>query len=164
MRPPIIDAIAAPKMSWSGMPTTMMSTAPTAPAMAPTMAPSAGVTGFGDDLMYRFAAISPPTSAQMQQQVFTAGIADRMPRTTPPIIAGLSLSFMSVYTFSWEKIGKSRLGVSVAAEEMPPRRERQVHRARHQVEGHDDAQQRRRQEARHVRVLPHTEEPEREID
>src|ERR687890_2087809 len=110
-------------MSVSGMPTTMMSTAPTAPAMAPTMAPSAGVTGFGDDLMYMFAAMSPPTSAQMQQQVFNAGSADRMPRITPPISAGLSLSFMSVYTFSWEKVGKLRPRVALAAEELIARRE-----------------------------------------
>src|ERR1043165_3816506 len=100
----------------------------------------------------------------MQQQVFTAGMADRTPRITPPIIAGLSLSFMSVYTFSWEKIGKLRLGVSVAAEEKSPRRERQVHHAGHEVEGDDDAQERRRQETRRVRVLPDVEDPERKID
>src|SRR3712207_4500195 len=111
-----------------------------------------------------FAAMSPPTMAQMQQQLCTTGSADRMPRIAPPISAGLSLSFMSVYTFSWEKIGKLRFGVAFAAGEERPRRERQVHRARHQVEGQDDAQGQRRQEARRVRVLPQPREPEREID
>src|SRR3954469_23433843 len=85
-----------------------------------------------------------------------------MPRMTPPISAGLILSFMSVYTFSWEKIGKLRL--RVAAEEIPSGRERQVNRARHEVEGDGEPQEGCRPEARRVRVLPHVEEPEREID
>src|SRR5215212_1387319 len=132
---------------------------PRAPAIAPIIAPSAGLTGTGELFTYMFAAMTPPTIAHAQQQKLTQlmkGIVESRPTITPPIIAGLSLSFMSVYTFCWEKIGKLRLGVAFAAgaEELPPRRERQVHRARHEVEGQDDAEQRRRQETRRVRVLP----------
>src|SRR5437762_3814411 len=50
-----------------------------------------------------FAAIIPPTIAHAQQQMlgmFTKGIAERIPRITPPINAGFILSFMSVYTFT----------------------------------------------------------------
>src|SRR5437588_2572462 len=64
-----------------------------------------------------FAAIIPPTIAHAQQQMlgmFTKGIAERIPRITPPINAGFILSFMSVYTFTWEKIEKLRSGVSVS--------------------------------------------------
>jgi hypothetical protein len=49
------------------------------------------------------AAMMPPTMAQAQQQMlgmFTKGIAERIPRITPPIRAGFILSFMSVYTFT----------------------------------------------------------------
>src|SRR5205085_1612292 len=63
------------------------------------------------------AAIIPPTIAHAQQQmlgIFTKGIAERIPRITPPINAGFILSFMSVYTFTWEKIEKLRFGVSVS--------------------------------------------------
>src|SRR5689334_3666562 len=123
---------------------------PMTPAMAPMIAPSAGLTGTSELLMYMFAPTTPPAIAHAQQQKLTQltkGIAESRPTMTPPIMAGLSLSFMSVYTFSWEKIGKFWFGVSfpAGAEEVPAGREGHVHHARHEVEGHDDAQQRRRQ-------------------
>src|ERR1043165_3095544 len=49
------------------------------------------------------AAMIPPTMAHAQQQMlgmFTKGIAERIPRITPPINAGFILSFMFVYTFT----------------------------------------------------------------
>src|SRR2546421_5511370 len=63
-----------------------------------------------------FAAIIPPTIAHAQQQMlgmFTKGIAERIPRITPPINAGFILSFMSVYTFT-RGDRKTSLGVSVS--------------------------------------------------
>src|ERR1043165_8152270 len=50
-----------------------------------------------------FAAMIPPTMGHAQQQMlgmFTKGIAERIPRITPPINAGFILSFMFVYTFT----------------------------------------------------------------
>src|SRR2546423_2102493 len=78
-------------------------TAPTAPAIAPSTAPSPGLTGAGEPLTYRCAAMIPPAIAHAQQQRlgrFTKGIAERMPSTTPPIKAGFILSFISVYTLA----------------------------------------------------------------
>src|SRR5436305_14028670 len=78
-------------------------TAPTAPAIAPSTAPSPGLTGAGEALTYRCAAMIPPAIAHAQQQRlgrFTKGIAERMPSTTPPIKAGFILSFISVCTFA----------------------------------------------------------------
>src|SRR5687768_190944 len=77
-----------------------------------------------------FAAMIPPTIAQAQQQMFgmlMKGIADRSPRITPPIRAGFSLSFMSVYTFTGgdRKTFRSELKVSPAlARPARPRRRR----------------------------------------
>src|SRR5205085_12682949 len=78
-------------------------TAPTTPASTPSTAPSPGLTGVGELLTYRCAAMIPPAIAHAQQQRlgrFTKGIAERMPSTAPPIKAGFILSFISVCTFA----------------------------------------------------------------
>src|SRR5947209_19553462 len=80
-------------------------TAPTAPAIAPSTAPSPGLTGAGELLTYRCAAMIPPAIAHAQQQRlgrFTKGVAERMPSTTPPIKAGFILSFIYVCPFARE--------------------------------------------------------------
>src|SRR2546423_10798679 len=77
--------------------------APTPPASTPSTAPSPGLTGAGEALMYRCAARIPPAIAHAQQQRlgrFTKGIAESMPSTTPPIKAGFILSFIYVYTLA----------------------------------------------------------------
>src|ERR1043165_2539465 len=65
-----------------------------------------------------FAAMIPPTMAHAQQQMlgmFTKGIAERIPKTTPPINAGFILSFMFVYTFT-----QSRQALGERGGDSPP--------------------------------------------
>src|ERR1051326_2938495 len=69
-----------------------------APAIAPMMAPSPGLAGTVEFLMYKFDASMPPRMAHRQQQRLTAltnGITDSKPRQTPPINAGFSLLFIA---------------------------------------------------------------------
>src|ERR1041385_753343 len=68
-----------------------------------------------------FAAMTPPTMAHAQQQMLgmlTKGIAERIPRITPPINAGFILSFMFVYTFTQSR---QALGERGERQSPPPR-------------------------------------------
>jgi hypothetical protein len=70
------------------------------PAIAPTPAPSPGVTGAGALFIYMKDASSPPKIAHMQQQVLTIGITDNMPAMRPPTSAGFILFVIRFETLS----------------------------------------------------------------